>query len=95
VSARLAKVITVTCGHCNGHGRVPLPAIYMSVLDDIGDGEVTTTDLVHAASVRGEHITINAMCNRLKMLEEFGLVEKRQSVAPTGGYWYIWKRSEV
>lgn len=38
-----------------------------------------------------ETISIPNLCNRLRQLERFGLVEKQRANAPTGGYWYLWR----
>jgi hypothetical protein len=86
---------TVTCGHCGGAGYVPLPEKLFHALSVIGPDCNTTPDIVDAVkSHYGETVFIPAMCNRLRALEQFGLVTKVKTSAPTGGCWHIWERVE-
>lgn len=86
------KPINLQCGHCGGTGTVPLPDHLETVLTDLCDQEMTTSDLIQIAKSRDEAIKLPAMCNRLNTLVRLGLVTKHKTNAPTGGAWYLWRR---
>lgn len=94
VSSEVPKVI---CSHCKGTGKVDLPAHLYRILRCLESGrEMTTPEIVaDIKSDYGEVVFVTAMCNRLRALEQFGLVRRRKESAPTGGYWYLWSKAEV
>ena len=92
----LDKRPLIKCGHCKGWGWVALPEQLWNTLRCL-DAETakTTPEIINDLAIYdNDYVTIPALCNRLKVLEQIGCAIKHKSKAPTGGCWYLWRRTQ-
>lgn len=87
----MAKVM-VPCGHCQGCGQVELTGDHLLTLQILMEqaGEVSGADM---ARIIGS-VTNEAMCNRLVILERYGLATSRRW-GPKRLYKAVKRTSEV
>jgi DNA-binding MarR family transcriptional regulator len=78
----------IDCPKCNGTGAVYLSTHLQQTLDAIAEGGSTSRELATLLKVN-----IQAMVNRLVLLEKAMLVYRIRGPHPTGGVEYIWGKT--